>query len=107
MRTVTRARAMAKIHCAVVTGGTLAGDRGSPSRVGPQRFGDGDRPVGLSMRLDDRGPDTRHRQCRTVERVHDLTPATNRGLVADVRPASLVVAEPRDRRHLEPLVAAG
>ncbi len=70
-----------------------------------------DRAVGVAVVLDDRRPHPRHRERRTVERVDELGPLDRLavGIVApepDVAATSLVVAEPADRRHLEPGVGA-
>ena len=63
--------------------------------------------VGLAVGLDDGRPHAGHGQRRAVEGVARPRCPARRRPVADVGPAGLVVAEPRHRRHLEPLVAAG
>ncbi len=64
-------------------------------------------PSGSRIVLDDRRPHPRDRQRRAVQRVGDLRALLAGDAEADVGAARLVVAEPRDRRDLEPGVGAG
>ncbi|MEI6591273.1 MAG: class II fructose-bisphosphate aldolase, partial [Actinomycetes bacterium] len=58
----------------------------------------------LPIHLDQRGPHAGYRERGAVQCVQDRRALAVIRSVPKVRPARLVVAEPRHRRHLEPLV---
>ncbi len=76
-----------------------------PCEVRTEYLGHSDAPVLLAMDLDERRPHPRDRKGGPVQGVHRLHLAVFRSSIANICSTGLKVAEPRDRRDLEPLVA--